>query len=146
MAGVDSVSPDPPPGLSARGLRMWEQSVAAWQLTPAHLVLLEEACRIADRLDDLDRLLRAVSDGFEAGAEESEGRGDVLGRMTGLLAEARAQQVALKGLLAELRQGQRLAGGTVGSPASADGDSTAGGAGVADLSARIAARRNTAEG
>lgn len=122
---------------------MWTDSFAVWQLTPAHVVLLEEACRVADRLDDLDRLLRAVSDGFGADPEGSDGREGALGQMTGLLAEARAQQTALKGLLGELRQGQRTAGGQTGSPA-VPGE--AGGSGVSDLTARIAGRRAQAKG
>lgn len=122
---------------------MWEQSVGMWQLTPAHMVLLEEACRLADRLDDLDRLLRAASDGFEADSEESDGREGALGRMTGLLAEARAQQVALKGLLAELRQGQRAVGGLTGSPAA---PGFTGGSNVSDFAARVAAKRRGAQG
>lgn len=136
-----SDSPEPPHGLSARGQRMWSTSVAGPALTPGHLVLLEEACRVADRLDDLDRLLRAVSEGFEDESQESEGNEGALGRMTGLLAEARAQQVALKGLVAELRQGQRPAGGLTG-PSAGPG-TMAGGSGVTDLGARIAAKRQT---
>jgi hypothetical protein len=124
---------------------MWTQSTDSAQLTPGHLVLLEEACRVADRLDDLDRLLRAVSEGFEDDVQESEGNEGSLGRMTGLLAEARAQQTALKGMLAELRQGQRTAGGQTGSPA-VPGAKAAGGSGVSDLSARIADRRKEAAG
>ncbi len=142
---MDRVSPNPPPGLSGRGLRMWEQALTAWALTPAHLVLLEEACRIADRLDDLDRLLCAASEGFEADPEESGEGGGAFGRMTGLLAEARAQQVALKGLLAELRQGQRLVGGQAGSPANT-GTTATGGSNVSDFAARVAAKRREARG
>jgi hypothetical protein len=106
---------------------MWAESVEAWSLTPAHLVLLEEACRTADRCALLDGMIRGYAD--DPG--EDEGRS---GGVTVLLAEARAQQVALKGLVAELRQGQRQAGGSTGSTA-------VGGSGVTDLSSRIAAKR-----
>lgn len=137
-------SPELPPGLGPRGARLWRQSTADGELTPAHLVLLEEACRCTDRLDDLDRLLRDVSDASGADSEESEGRDGALRMMTGLLAEARAQQTALRGIVAELRQGQRAAGGKQ-SPAAVP-DETTGGSNVSNLSARIAERRAKAQG
>lgn len=114
---------------------MWSDSVEAWSLTPAHLVLLEEACRTADRCGLLDALIR----GYVDDSDSEEGRS---GGITQLLAEARAQQVALKGIVAELRQGQRQ---TNGKPSSQP-ESTAGGSGVADLTARIAGRRAQAKG
>lgn len=128
-------STEPPPGLSVRGQRMWSESVEAWSLTPAHLVLLEEACRTADRCGLLDDMIRRQMDG--SGDDEGESAG-----ITALLAEARAQQVALKGIVAELRQGQRQAGGQSGSQSELSG----GGSGVADLTARIAGRRAQAQG
>jgi hypothetical protein len=136
--GGDSLAP--PPGLAARGLRMWEQSLGAWQLTPAHLVLLEEACRVADRLEILDRLIRRFLEGPSAFADDSDEDSGGSDGVTGLFAEARAQQTALKGLLAEMRQGQRLAGGNAGA-AGKGGGSTAGGSSVTDLAAVIAAKR-----
>ena len=135
---VASDSPESPHGLSARGRRMWSDSVQAWSLTPVHLVLLEEACRTADRCSLLDDLIRDFTD--DPGGDEDES-GSGSGRSDGitvLLAEARAQQTALKGLVAELRQGQRLVGGMAGSSAA---NSDAGGSGVTSLSARIAAKR-----
>ena len=120
-----------PAGLGGRGRRMWRESLAIWSLTPAHLVLLEEACRIADRLEVLDSMLRPTS---------SDVNGDVaqFPDISGVLGESRQQSGALKALLAEIRQGQRGAG-----PAAAE---VAGGAGVSDLSARIAERRNKSSG
>lgn len=129
---------DSPPGLSERGRRMWTQSVEAWSLTPAHLVLLEEACRTADRCALLDGMIRNYADGPGGDEDESEGRSGRSGGITVLLAEARAQQVALKGIVAELRQGQRPVGGQSGSTGS-----SVGGSGVTDLGARIAAKRQT---
>lgn len=102
---------------------MWRESLAIWSLTPAHLVLLEEACRIADRLEVLNTIiLRAAGDG--------NGDPGQFADVTGLLAESRQQSGALKALLAEIRQGQYGA-----SPATVD---PTGGAGVSDLTARIA--------
>ncbi|MCI3277514.1 hypothetical protein [Streptomyces cylindrosporus] len=119
-----------PVGLGERGRRMWGESLAIWSLTPAHLVLLEEACRIADRLDLLNAmLLRPAGDVNPDVAQFAD--------ISGLLAESRQQSSALKLLLAEIRQGQKASG-----PAKAD---PAGGVGVADLTARIAQRRREAE-
>jgi hypothetical protein len=114
---------------------MWSESVDAWSLTPAHLVLLEEACRTADRCGLLDDMIRRLVDG--SGDDEDGSAG-----ITVLLAEARAQQVALKGIVAELRQGQRQTAGKPGSQP----ESSGGGSGVADLTARIAGRRAQAQG
>jgi hypothetical protein len=102
---------------------MWRDSLAIWSLTPAHLVLLEEACRIADRLEVLNTIILRATD--DVNADQAQ-----FGDMTGLLAEARQQSGALKALLAEIRQGQYGA-----SPAAVD---PTGGAGVSDLTARIA--------
>ncbi|MEU3281786.1 hypothetical protein [Streptomyces antibioticus] len=121
-----------PEGLGERGLRMWRDSTALWQLTPAHLVLLEEACRIADRLDVLDHIIRRWN---EPSGDDEGGSGDI----SGLLAESRQQSTALRGLVAEIRQGQKGVAAPVAAP-------TAGGTGVSDLSARIAERRKKTSG
>lgn len=118
-----------PAGLGERGRRMWRESLAIWSLTPAHLVLLEEACRIADRLELLDSILRGSSADVNVDVAQ-------FADISALLSESRQQSAALKALLAEIRQGQYGA-----SPSSVD---PAGGAGVSDLTARIA--RKQAEG
>lgn len=136
--------PRAPVGLGARGRRMWNESLSTWSLTPAHIVLLEEACRVADRCELLDKLIRSTMKARRRPlAESGEDQGGSVD-ITGLLAESRAQQTVLKGLLLELRQGQRLNGEPVVSPS--DRTTTAGGSGVADLSARIAARRKPPTG
>ncbi|MHC3474686.1 hypothetical protein ACYF6T_39165 [Streptomyces sp. 7R007] len=124
-----------PAGLGERGRRLWRESLATFALTPAHLVLLEEACRIADRLELLDAIVRASVGAVNPYVEQ-------FADISAVLAESRQQQAALKGLFAEIRQGQRVSGPTAGTP---EGD-TSGGAGVSDLSARIAERRRQAEG
>jgi hypothetical protein len=129
-------SPKAPPGLQARGRRMWRESLEASSFAPGHLVLLEEACRVADRLEVLDRLIRRPPGRSGAGSDDSGDDPPESVDIAALLAEARQQQNALKGILAELRQGQRGGGPT----------KVEGGAGVSDLSARIAERRRQAEG
>lgn len=117
-----------PPGLGKRGRRLWAAATKEWQLNPAHLVLLEEACRISDRLDVLDAVIRGSSS--RSGDDE-----DAPADITGLLAESRQQATALRGLVAEIRQGQK--GVAPAAPPKV------GGGGVADLTARIAKRRSS---
>lgn len=125
------VSPD----LGSRGSRLWRDETSSGSLTPAHLVLLEEACRLADRLDWLNSILLRACSPVKANDGDDEGESPAIGP---LLAEARQQQTTLRGLVAEIRQASK--GST---PASAP---KAGGAGVSDLSARIAKRRGQASG
>lgn len=66
-----------------RGARLWAQITEAHDLDPAQMVLLEEACRCADRLD--------VLDGRIAGGDDAA------------MAEARQQQNVMKQLLVALR-------------------------------------------
>lgn len=74
-----------PVGLGARGRRLWRELATA-ATPPAQRVLMEEACRIADRLERLDALLREHPEAWEA------------------LREARQQAGALRQLVAEIRQ------------------------------------------
>jgi hypothetical protein len=124
-----------PLDLGSRGSRLWREMTASGSLTPAHLVLLEEACRLADRLDWLNSILQRVCSPVKADDEDGEGESPAIGP---LLAEARQQQTALRGLVAEIRQAQK---GSV-----PDSVPRAGGSGVSDLSARIAARKREAQG
>jgi hypothetical protein len=126
---------DFPVALGVRGARLWRDETASGSLTPAHLVLLEEACRTADRLDWLNSILQRACSPVKADDGDDEGESPAIGP---LLAEARQQQTALRGLVAEIRQASK---GSV--PAAVP---KAGGAGVSDLSARIAKRRGQASG
>ncbi len=49
---------EPPDGLEERGLAFWD-ALTARVLPPAALVLAAEACRMADRLERLDAILRS---------------------------------------------------------------------------------------
>lgn len=112
-----------------RGQRLFRESNFPG-LTPAHRVLLEEACRITDRLDRLDEII----DGSKWLSCVVEHAGEsVLVEVTidKVLAEARQQELALKALVTELRQ----AGAQIAPP------TTVKGTGVADLKERITARR-----
>lgn len=55
--------PAPPSGLRQRGKRLWRDVVSdKGSLTGGERVMLHEACRLADRLDQFDRLLRGEID------------------------------------------------------------------------------------
>lgn len=120
-------------GLGERGQRLWNEMTVAGQLPPGHLVLLEEACRIADRLDAMDAIIRRWS---EPSDDDEGGSADI----TGLFAESRQQATALKGIVAEIRQAQKASGASSSAP-----EKTSGGSGVADLTAKIAARKRQAK-
>lgn len=130
---------DAPDGLKERGRRLW-RDLGGGELGPAQRVLLEEACRITDRLDHLDRYL--AGDGWLDLDEQWPGSGRLIVVVDRALAEARQQSVALKQLLTELRQ-SATAGARRGRPLTASGK---GPAGVADLAARIADRRASSKG
>lgn len=49
---------DPPSGLGRRGRALWDDLHGKRAFNPAELVTLAELCRMADRLDKLDGLLR----------------------------------------------------------------------------------------
>lgn len=66
-----------------RGQRLWSDIADEHDLDPAQRILLEEACRIADRLDSLDV---RIADGDDAA-----------------MTEARQQQNVMKQLLVSLR-------------------------------------------
>lgn len=89
--------------LASRGRRLWREMTAAAELGPAQLVLLEEACRITDRLDRLDKVLRRRDDAAWLEIQSADGEGRVLRVVVdNALSEARHQATALRGLIAEL--------------------------------------------
>lgn len=92
-----------PSGLGSRGRRLWREM---WELTtfnPAERVLLEEACRIADRLEKLDDLLTGTAVDWIR-LVESKGnpdRQEIV--IDNALSESRQQANQLKQLVAALR-------------------------------------------
>lgn len=99
-----------PAGLGARGSRLWAAITDLHDLDPAQSVVLEEACRSADRLDELDSIIAGrgvlnlmrfrLKDDFESD-DGREVRVEVT--FNSVLAEARQQQTVFKQLLAALR-------------------------------------------
>ncbi|WP_330438807.1 hypothetical protein OHB44_27950 [Micromonospora sp. NBC_00821] len=95
--------------LGVRGQRLWDDMGGA-AVDGGRRVVLEEACRIADRLDGLHRLLDGDAQDW-LDIVDAKGNPDrqelVIDR---LLAEARQQATVLKQLVAELRQSGRAEG------------------------------------
>jgi hypothetical protein len=126
------------PPLRGRGKRLWAD-LGGDSLAGGRRVLLEEACRIADRLDKLDALLSGDATSW---VELVESKGDpdrqevVIDKA---LAEARQQAVALKALISELRQ--EAAPKPVAEPPAAKGVSN-----VLSLADEVARRREATAG
>ncbi|MGH3096954.1 MAG: hypothetical protein ACRDMV_13265 [Streptosporangiales bacterium] len=120
--------------LGRSGAELWDRIMADQTPGPVQAVLLLEACRITDRLDALDRQLR----GEDWLRFRHDGSGvEVTVYVDKVLAEAREQAVALKTILAELRQS--LGQDKQQEPAK-------GGGVLADLAAKRAARSQDTAG
>ena len=104
------MAPRAPKGLGPRGRRLWRQVHAEASLDAGQVVILEEACRMADRLDELDSIIQGkgvlrlmqfrLQDVFE---DDDERRTVVEVKFNSVLAEARQSQNVLKQLLVSLR-------------------------------------------
>jgi len=130
----------PPADLGARGAGLWERVDTAG-MGPLHLVVLEEACRIADTLA---RLHAMAEDGrlveiARNEAESSESVLEVRVVVNPLLGEIRQQQEAFRKKVSELRVAGRAGmPGAMSSVAPAQDDRPAavvdtGGGGIGDL-------------
>jgi hypothetical protein len=95
--GPDPDPIDHEPTRGRRGAKLW----AAWSddLPPGHLILLDEACRMADRLDRLDELLGQRKSWARF---ETDDGGRVVVVVDSVLAESRQLATALKALLLEV--------------------------------------------
>lgn len=125
----------PPAGLGARGRRLW-RDLATPTTPPAQRVLMEEACRIADRLERLDMILRGESDTWlRLSLDEDLNQAVVI--IDKAMSEARQQAVVLKQIVAEIRQSACAAGKPTGEQGGSLRD---------QLAARRAARLASAAG
>lgn len=118
-------------GFGPRGAELWS-AMEGLELGPAHRVLLVEACRLADRLDRFDRVLTGGKWFFDR--RDDDDRVEVV--IDAVLSEARQHAQALKALVSELEPRPKVGSSPV--------PQVNGGAGIADLAARIAARRSGA--
>lgn len=115
------------------GAQLWRDLRAT--TPPAYLPVLREACRIADRLDRIDRILDGRRDWLRISTLDFGENVKVKITLDGVLAEARQQGTAVLAMLKELQAVQ---------PKVPAQPTTTGGLG--DLAARIAARRGAAAG
>lgn len=104
-----------PTGLATKGRKLWREMTTAVTFNPAELVILEEACRIADRLDTLDDLIRGTREAWLQ-LRVDDGGTDVQLVVNGPLTEARQQANIMKQLVAALRVPEEQANGTVRRP------------------------------
>lgn len=81
---------------------MWRSVTGVYDLDATQVVQLEEACRAKDRLDKLDRILRADVDTWATLAPDVTGQ-VVEVRVTQALVQANATANLMKQLLAALR-------------------------------------------
>lgn len=119
-----------------RAQRLWSD-MDGENLEPPQRLLLEEICRIADRLDRLD----AQIDGRESWLTlvQDDQSNEVIVTVDNLLAEARQHATALRGLVSELRSALPKTPAKPAAPTPKAG-------GLGDLSARIADRRRASAG
>jgi hypothetical protein len=121
---------------------MWDQLVTDDDPIEV-VVLVEEICRLADRLDRLDAIVNGRDRAWLT--LEVDDAGEVTVIVDKVLTEARQQQTTFKALLSELRA-MRGAGAK---PAKGRTEPQGGGSvpsGVADLTKRIRERRPQAAG
>lgn len=111
---------------------------------PIERVLIEEACRLVDRLDRIDGILSGRDRAWLT-LEVDDLGAEVTVVLDKALSEGRQQQVALKTVLAELRQVRAAVSPGAGKPSGKAAAGPQGGGGVvADLTARITAARQAA--
>ena len=133
--------------LGPRGRSLWADVVKELSPGPMQRVMLLEACRIADRLDKLEAKLSGADDEWlRIEPDYEDPTRPVVVLVDKALSEARQQALAMKALLAEIRQAAKPAT-PAGKPAASPTDPqatpvpAAGGGNVLSLAAGIAARR-----
>jgi hypothetical protein len=86
---------EPPAGLEASGMALWESVTGPYMLTPAELSILAQACRTADELDRLEAAVRELPDFVVRGSTGQP-------KVHPLLEEARRHRLLLERLCAAL--------------------------------------------
>jgi hypothetical protein len=139
-----SVTRDAPrgPRLRARGQRMWDQLVGDDDPIEV-VVLVEEICRLADRLDRLDAIVNGRDRAWLTLEVPDDGTAMTV-VVDKVLTEARQQQTTFKTLLAELRAMRGTSAKTPGGRRAPKEAGGVGGGGITDLTARIARRTQPA--
>jgi len=94
-ADPDAGAPPPPDGLKAAGRVLWSSVMDGWEIDPWERLLLLQACRCVDRLDDLAEIAGAST------AVTTNSKGDQAPHPA--IVEARQQSIVLTRLLASMR-------------------------------------------
>lgn len=95
-----------PADLDERGGQLWRDFGGSWEQDPGARLLLHETCRLADRLEKLDRILRGDVDTWVT-IELPRGDDDeqpLRIKVDGALAEARLHVTTLRQVLGQLRR------------------------------------------
>lgn len=102
-----------PEGLNERGEQLWLAMTSEnYQWSPDRLILIEELCRITDRLRFLDQLLRGDEVLWLRLFDTSDG--DVVEvRVDHAMVECRTAALACKQIVSELRQAAKTQGVTL---------------------------------
>lgn len=146
--------PKMPPRLLARGQRVWDGLGGAGEVGMDERILIEEAARLADRLEKLDQHLSDGRSWFSLRRLDEDGT-IVTVRIDNALGEARQNIQALNGVLAAIRtirgtnrpsQARRGTAGGQKRQSGVGGPNVEVPAGVSDLAAKIAARRAESAG
>jgi len=87
--------PRPPAGLKAAGKRLWRSVLEGWDVEPWEEMLLLQACRCADRLDELAAIASTAT------AVVTNAKGDPAPHPA--IVESRQQSIVLTRLLASMR-------------------------------------------
>lgn len=119
------------------GQSIWDGILAWGALTETQRTLLRQVCRMADRMDELHESIKDNTDD--------------LGTVKWLMRESRQTAIAIKNIVGELRMSGVTGGGSSGKPGGEPEDEdpavpSGKGPGIADLTARIAAKLAQAEG
>lgn len=104
----ERVIPEAPEGLGAKGSKLWADLWETNDFDPAQAVILEEACRISDRLDGLNDIVHGkglvkLLHVRVPGHMDEEGLLTVNLTVDGVMSEARQQANVLKQLITSLR-------------------------------------------
>ncbi len=94
-ADPDAGAPPPPDGLKDAGRRLWVSVLSGWEIDAWEQLLLLQACRVADRLDELAEIASTAT------AIVTSSKGDATPHPA--IVEARQQSIVLTRLLASMR-------------------------------------------
>lgn len=101
---AEMTKPRMPAGLGAGGKALWKAIVADHELDGAQIVQLTEACRMKDRCDKLDEVLRGDSNTWMKLVVDIQSDGDIYElRITNALSKANETANSMKQLIAALR-------------------------------------------